>query len=149
MSAETKPSESPPKFQPYVPASSTMREFTFRAAVLGLIMTGILGAATAYLAEVLLMGFGLFALSRIAARPRRPAATSLRTGLWEGVAFVFSQRLLLSAREARQGGEPVRGGVHGEARAREERGEEERLRRAVLDDQNLVVHDASPADWLS
>jgi putative OPT family oligopeptide transporter len=54
MSAEPKPSESPPteapKFQSYVPASVTdMKEFTFRAALLGLVMTGILGAANAYL----------------------------------------------------------------------------------------------------
>jgi putative OPT family oligopeptide transporter len=52
MSAETKPSESPPaerKFQSYVPADTDMKEFTLRAAVLGLIMTAILGAANAYL----------------------------------------------------------------------------------------------------
>jgi putative OPT family oligopeptide transporter len=37
------------KFQPYVPPHVQMREFTFRAILLGLIMTGILGAANAYL----------------------------------------------------------------------------------------------------
>ncbi|HXW89157.1 MAG TPA: oligopeptide transporter, OPT family [Terriglobales bacterium] len=37
------------KYRPYVPQSVEMREFTFRAVVLGLIMTGILGAANAYL----------------------------------------------------------------------------------------------------
>jgi len=37
------------KYQPYVPQSMEMREFTFRAVLLGLIMTGILGAANAYL----------------------------------------------------------------------------------------------------
>ncbi len=38
-----------PKFQPYVPADKQMSEFTLRAIILGLIMTGILGAANAYL----------------------------------------------------------------------------------------------------
>jgi putative OPT family oligopeptide transporter len=37
------------KFRPYVPASAKMPEFTFRAVLLGLVMTGILGAANAYL----------------------------------------------------------------------------------------------------
>src|ERR1035437_6554276 len=35
-------------FQPYVPASSTMPEFTIRALLLGLVMCVILGAANAY-----------------------------------------------------------------------------------------------------
>ena len=50
--SETTTSESAPaakKFQPYVPASSDMKEFTLRAALLGLLMTGVLGAANAYL----------------------------------------------------------------------------------------------------
>lgn len=38
-----------PKFRPYVPANVQMSEFTFRAIILGLLMTGILGAANAYL----------------------------------------------------------------------------------------------------
>jgi putative OPT family oligopeptide transporter len=38
-----------PKFQPYVPPEVQMREFTFRAIILGLLMTGVLGAANAYL----------------------------------------------------------------------------------------------------
>jgi putative OPT family oligopeptide transporter len=38
-----------PAFQPLVPASSTMREFTIRALVLGLLMCVVLGAANAYL----------------------------------------------------------------------------------------------------
>jgi putative OPT family oligopeptide transporter len=37
------------KYQPYVPQNMQMREFTFRAVFLGLLMTGILGAANAYL----------------------------------------------------------------------------------------------------
>src|SRR5512140_1898492 len=36
-------------FQPYVPASSTMPEFTIRALLLGLLMCVVLGAANAYL----------------------------------------------------------------------------------------------------
>src|ERR1700733_5958534 len=43
------PTEPPKKFKPYVPENMEMREFTFRAVMLGLIMTGILGAANAYL----------------------------------------------------------------------------------------------------
>jgi putative OPT family oligopeptide transporter len=38
-----------PKFRPYVPPDIQMSEFTIRAIILGLIMTGILGAANAYL----------------------------------------------------------------------------------------------------
>src|SRR5271169_4806554 len=41
--------EAPKKFKPYVPENMEMREFTFRAVFLGLIMTAILGAANAYL----------------------------------------------------------------------------------------------------
>jgi len=37
------------KYQPYVPQNMEMREFTFRAVFLGMLMTGILGAANAYL----------------------------------------------------------------------------------------------------
>lgn len=36
-------------FQSYVPAQTNMKEFTFRAVLLGLVMTVILGAANAYL----------------------------------------------------------------------------------------------------
>ncbi len=39
----------PKKFKPYVPETMEMREFTLRAVVIGLVMTGILGAANAYL----------------------------------------------------------------------------------------------------
>jgi len=51
MSTQTTspPSGAKPKFRPYVPADMKMREFTPRAIILGLIMTGILGAANAYL----------------------------------------------------------------------------------------------------
>ena len=36
-------------YRPYVPASVKMNEFTFRAVLLGLVMTAVLGAANAYL----------------------------------------------------------------------------------------------------
>ena len=48
MSTQTV-SAPPKKYQPYVPQNMEMREFTFRAVFLGMIMTGILGAANAYL----------------------------------------------------------------------------------------------------
>src|SRR5512134_3857483 len=38
-----------PAFQSFVPAGSTMTEFTIRALVLGLVMSVVLGAANAYL----------------------------------------------------------------------------------------------------
>jgi putative OPT family oligopeptide transporter len=41
--------ENKSKFQPFVPPDRQMREFTFRAIILGLLMTGVLGAANAYL----------------------------------------------------------------------------------------------------
>ncbi len=41
--------EEKPKFRPYVPPDVQMSEFTLRAVILGLLMTGILGAANAYL----------------------------------------------------------------------------------------------------
>ena len=34
---------------PYVPEKTEMREFTFRAVLIGLVMTVVLGAANAYL----------------------------------------------------------------------------------------------------
>jgi len=43
------PQEAPRKFQPYVPPQMEMKEFTLRAILLGLLMTGVLGAANAYL----------------------------------------------------------------------------------------------------
>ena len=39
----------PKKFQPYVPPTMQMTEFTLRAVLLGLVMTVVLGAANAYL----------------------------------------------------------------------------------------------------
>src|ERR1700675_1093187 len=43
------PSDNPKKFRPYVPENMEMREFTFRAVLLGLVLTVILGSANAYL----------------------------------------------------------------------------------------------------
>src|SRR5262250_2851451 len=37
------------KHRPYVPETMEMKEFTFRAVIIGLVMTGILGSANAYL----------------------------------------------------------------------------------------------------
>src|SRR5246500_3922618 len=48
MSTQTIP-VTPSKHQPYVPATMEMREFTFRAVLIGLMLTVILGAANAYL----------------------------------------------------------------------------------------------------
>src|SRR5512135_2906393 len=36
-------------YKPFVPQTMEMKEFTFRAVLLGMLMTGILGAANAYL----------------------------------------------------------------------------------------------------
>ena len=43
------PLETPKRFRSYVPDKTDMREFTFRAVLIGLVLTGILGAANAYL----------------------------------------------------------------------------------------------------
>src|ERR1035437_5499232 len=43
------PPETEKKFRSYVPDKTNMREFTFRAVLLGLVMTAVLGAANAYL----------------------------------------------------------------------------------------------------
>ena len=37
------------RFQPFVPENLKMKEFTWRAVLLGLVMTVVLGAANAYL----------------------------------------------------------------------------------------------------
>jgi len=49
MSTQTPLPAGQKKYQPYVPQNMEMREFTFRAVFLGMLMTGILGAANAYL----------------------------------------------------------------------------------------------------
>lgn len=43
------PPETEKKFRSYVPEKTDMREFTFRAVLLGLVLTAVLGAANAYL----------------------------------------------------------------------------------------------------
>src|SRR5499426_4044579 len=45
----TPPKEAGRRYQPFVPESMKMREFTWRAMILGLIMCVVLGAANAYL----------------------------------------------------------------------------------------------------
>ena len=47
--ADTPASASGPRYRPYVPAQTDMREFTVRALIIGLVMCVILGAANAYL----------------------------------------------------------------------------------------------------
>src|SRR2546423_12570036 len=49
MSTLPNPPAGPQKHQPFVPETMEMKEFTFRAVFLGLIMTVVLGAANAYL----------------------------------------------------------------------------------------------------
>ena len=41
--------ESPKRYRPYVPENMEMREFTFRAVLIGIVLTAILGSANAYL----------------------------------------------------------------------------------------------------
>ena len=48
-STRTNPPEGPKAYQPYVPETMQMREFTFRSVLIGLVMTIILGSANAYL----------------------------------------------------------------------------------------------------
>lgn len=51
MSTQTsiEPESAPRKHTPYVPETMDMKEFSFRALVIGLVMTAILGSANAYL----------------------------------------------------------------------------------------------------
>jgi putative OPT family oligopeptide transporter len=49
MAAVSDPKAEATKFQPYVPATTVLPEFTIRALVIGLIMSVVLGAANAYL----------------------------------------------------------------------------------------------------
>ncbi len=49
MSPVAPPVESKKKHVPYVPETMAMKEFTFRALLIGLVMTAILGSANAYL----------------------------------------------------------------------------------------------------
>lgn len=47
--ATSEPGPGRKKYTPYVPETMEMKEFTFRAVLIGLVMTGILGSANAYL----------------------------------------------------------------------------------------------------
>ena len=51
MSTQTTsgPANAPRPHKPYVPETMEMKEFTLRALLIGLVMTGILGSANAYL----------------------------------------------------------------------------------------------------
>ena len=49
MSTFAANTEAPRKHRPYVPESMQMKEFTFRAVLIGLFLTALLGAANAYL----------------------------------------------------------------------------------------------------
>jgi putative OPT family oligopeptide transporter len=49
MSTTVASTEAPRKHRPYVPETMEMKEFTFRAVLIGLFLTGILGSANAYL----------------------------------------------------------------------------------------------------
>jgi len=49
MSTQAKGPVGQKKHQPYVPPTMEMKEFTFRAVLLGILMTAVLGAANAYL----------------------------------------------------------------------------------------------------
>jgi putative OPT family oligopeptide transporter len=49
MSTPAANTEAPRKHRPYVPESMEMKEFTFRAVLIGLFLTALLGSANAYL----------------------------------------------------------------------------------------------------
>src|SRR5271169_1908743 len=49
MSTPTATTEAPRKHRPYVPETMEMKEFTFRAVLIGLFLTALLGSANAYL----------------------------------------------------------------------------------------------------
>jgi putative OPT family oligopeptide transporter len=49
MSTTVANTEAPRKHRPYVPETMEMKEFTFRAVLIGIILTAILGSANAYL----------------------------------------------------------------------------------------------------
>ena len=63
------------KHVPYVPETMEMKEFTFRALLIGLVMTAILGSANAYLG---LKAGMTIAATYPAARVTRPAGPTGR-----------------------------------------------------------------------
>ena len=81
--------------------AATWRSSSFQLAqVLGPSLGGLVygfgNAAMAYALEVLLMGFAVVAMLRVAPRPRVLKQTQLLKSLGEGVVFVFKERMLLS-----------------------------------------------------
>src|ERR1700730_3645665 len=80
-------SPSEKKFQPYVPESMEMREFTLRAVLLGLAMTVVLGAANAYL--------GLRAGMTIAATYPAAVIGMAVLRLWKGT--ILEENIALTA----------------------------------------------------
>src|ERR1700758_4991089 len=87
-----------PKHQPFVPDNVRMKEFTWRAVLLGLLMTIVLGAANAYL--------GLRAGQTIAAT--YPAAVIGMAVLRLGKGSILEENI---ARTAGTIGEPVAAGA--------------------------------------
>jgi MFS family permease len=86
----------------YQNAASWRSSVFFSATVVGPALGGLLfsfgGALVAYGTEAVFIAFSLFALSRVKRHPRPSAPdTLLGRSLVEGVRFVFSQRLILSA----------------------------------------------------
>lgn len=92
------PQPEPAKHQPYVPTSVSMKEYTLRAVLLGLVMTLVLGAANAYL--------GLTAGLTIAAT--YPAAVISMAVLRLGKGTILEENL---ARTAGSIGESVAAGA--------------------------------------
>ena len=85
----------------YQNAATWRSSVFFSATVIGPALGGLLygfgGPLCAYGTEAGFMAFSLFALSRVARRPRpAAAAASFARSLLEGVRFVFSHRLILS-----------------------------------------------------
>jgi len=82
--------------------AATWRSSSFQMALvtgpaLGGLLFGFGSAFIAYLAEALLMAFGILAVLRVAPRPRVPSLTPILESLGQGIAFVFGHRLVLSA----------------------------------------------------
>ena len=83
-------------------SAATWRSSTFQLAMvtgpaLGGLLYGFGSATSAYLTEVVFMAFALVSFLRVAPRPRTPSKAPILQSLGEGVAFVFSHRLVLSA----------------------------------------------------
>ena len=96
--AAPSPTPGPNKYQPYVPTNVSMKEYTLRAVLLGLVMTLVLGAANAYL--------GLTAGLTIAAT--YPAAVISMAVLRLGKGTILEENL---ARTAGSIGESVAAGA--------------------------------------